>query len=129
MITYLNMPFFKRDDAWEEIYMTGIKAYLLTDEKIEQKLPMFVSGDVAMFFTDKRMVFVRRPQNLNGFEKILEMEFLPYRSIKKFSFLKSNFEKDYCIYISVAEESDFSFALDDLGVVTRILEIIGRKCL
>ena len=36
---------------------------------------MFVIGDVAMCLTDKRMVFVCRPQNVNGFEK------------------------DYCIYI------------------------------
>ena len=34
MIGYLTMPFFKWGEAMGEKYMTGIKAYLLTNEKI-----------------------------------------------------------------------------------------------
>lgn len=127
MIGCLRMPFFKRDNALDEMYMTEIRLYLLDDEKVEEKIPMFVSGDVAAFFTDKRMVFVRRPQNVRGFEKILEMEFLPYKSVQNFSFLKSNFERSYNIYIALSSETEFSFSLEDFDEATRILELIGKN--
>lgn len=127
MIGYLNMPFFKRDGVLNKMYMDEIGLYLLKDEKIDEKLPMFVSGEVAMLFTDNRMFFVRRPQNEEGMDKVFEIEFLPYKSIQRFSFLKSTCGKDYCVYVNLSDEAFFSFALDDLGTATRILEIIGKK--
>lgn len=127
MIGLLKMPFFKRDKALDEMYMTEIGLYLLDDEKIDERLPMFVSGDVAAFFTDKRLVFVRKPQNKSGFDKVFEIEFLPYRSIQRFSLLKSNIERAYNIYVTVSAKAEFSFCLEDLGAATRILELMGKN--
>lgn len=127
MIGCLNMPFFKRDGVLNKMYMDEIGLYLLENEKIDEKLPTFVSGDVAMLFTDKRMVFVRRPQNEEGMDKVFEIEFLPYKSIQRFSFLKSTCGKDYCVYVNLSDEAFFSFALDDLDIAMRILELMGEN--
>ncbi len=127
MIGCLRMPFFKRDKALDEMYLTEIRLYLLEDEKIDENLPMFVSGDVAALFTHKRMVFVRKPQNMSGFEKVLEIEFLPYKSIQRFSLLKSNIERAYNIYVTVSTKAEVSFCLEDLGEARKILELMGKN--
>ena len=127
MIGLVRMPFFKRENVFDGVHMTEIGLYLLKDEKIDKELPMFVSGDVVAIFTDKRMVFVRKPEKVNGFEKAFEMEFLPYKSIQRFSMLKSNIEKAYNIYVNVSENLEFSFCLEDLNEARKIMELIGGK--
>ena len=57
----------------------------------------------------------------------LFMEFLSYKSIQRFSLLKSNIESVYNIYVTVSTNVEFSFCLENLDEVRKILELIGKN--
>lgn len=80
----------------KESSITFPKIHLCTEEMI---LKSFKSIDICAFFTNKRIIFTK----LTSISNELEIEYVPYRTIQRFTFLDSNKLKSYTIELTLPE--------------------------
>ncbi len=96
MIGFVKSTFFES----KESSITLPKTYLYKEEMI---LKSFKSVDIFAYFTNKRIIFTKLPNISNE----LEIEYIPYRTIQRFTFLISNKLKSYTIELTLPELSLF----------------------
>ena len=127
MLELLEAPFFKTDSVFEEVKMNYLRRHLPEGENIISELPIYKSGEVFAFFTDKRILLTNSPDTFDELNRTNEIEFLPYKSIERYIFLEATSVRKYKLDIIVSEETKFSFFLTDLSDTMKILELIGKN--
>ncbi len=96
MIGLIKSTFFENEEA----STTFPKIYLYAEEII---LKSFKSVDIYAHFTNKRIIFSK----LTSISDEVEIEYVPYNTIHRFTFLISNKLKSYTIELTLPELSLF----------------------
>ena len=128
MICSLKAPFFKEEHPLEEKSMAYIKIHLVEEEKSLESLSVYKSGRVIAIFTDKRIIFAKAfDEDTTDFDQACEIQFLPYKSIQRFSFIGASIPDRYKIDVTVSGELRFSFYITDTAEAMSLSQLIGKN--
>lgn len=94
MIGLIKSTFFED----KELSINFPKTYLYKEESI---LKSFKSVNIYAYFTNRRIIFTK----VTSISNELEIEYVPYRTIQRFTFLISNKLNSYTIELTLAELS------------------------
>ena len=128
MIAFLKSTFFKTEKIFDRAYMGCLEMLLLEGEEFVKSVSPYKSGEVVAWFTNKRIIFTSSAVSLRVPGKTAEVEFLPYRSIKRYTFLNGNSGSEFKVDIFLGDELDVSFFMSGIGEAMEVLKLIGEKC-
>ena len=128
MIAFLKSTFFKTEKIFDRAYMGCLEMLLLEGEEFVKSVSPYKSGEVVAWFTNKRIIFTSSAVSLSVPGKTAEVEFLPYRSIKRYTFLNGNSGSEFKVDIFLGDELDVSFFMSGIGEAMEVLKLIGEKC-
>ena len=129
MITFVKSTFLKTEKIFSRIYMSRLEMLLVEGEEFVKSISPYKSGEVIAWFTNKRVIFTSSAIEFCVPGKVNEVEFLPYRSAKRYAFLEGNNGKEFKVDIFLADELDVSFFMSDMGDAMEILKLLGEKCI
>ena len=122
MIGLSNTSFYESNESLDDKYLSNLSPYFLKDEKI---FKTFKNLDFFAHFTNKRIIFTYCPDNpLNPSH--FEIEFLPYRSIQRFSLLADDKLLHYSIELTVFDIPVLNFILPDKSTVANLTKAISE---
>ena len=126
MIGNLRTPFSKSDIILDGLYLLTFGLHQIEGENIINDLPVYKSGEIMAFFTDKRIVFSCKPDQFGSFDKSSGFEFLPYKSIRRFALFSDHLARNYTLDIVVSDNVTIPFYLSDSHEATKISRLIGK---
>ena len=128
MVGLLKSSFFKTEIAFDTTYKNYLEMMLLEGEIIEESLPIYKSGEVFAWFTNKRIIFTSSPVNIGAFGHTTEFEFLPYSSIQRYMLLDGNTINSFKVEIFLIDRINISFFMSSMGEAADVLKFIAKKC-
>ncbi|MBQ2932586.1 MAG: PH domain-containing protein [Clostridia bacterium] len=118
MIGLSNSSFYESNEALDNKYLSNLSPYFLKNEKIFKSFKNF---DCFAHFTNKRIIFTY----CNGGRfnpSHFEIEFLPYRSIQRFSALFD----DKLSHYSIFDIPVLNFILPDKATAATLSEAVSE---
>ena len=122
MIGLSNSSFYESNEALDNKYLSNLSPYFLKNEKIFKSFKNF---DCFAHFTNKRIIFTYcKDGRFNPLH--FEIEFLPYRSIQRFSALFDDKLLHYSIELTVFDIPVLNFILPDKAAASALSEAISQ---
>ncbi len=128
MIYSLKSSFFKSELLFDRAYMSYLEQFLLEGEEIIKSMSPYKSGEVVAWFTNKRIIFTSSPAEMSVPGNIWEIEFLPYKSIQRYSFLDGNTSDSFKIELFISDKLDISFFADNPDEAKGLVSFLGERC-
>ena len=120
MISLIRSSFVEAVDP--EALLSVLPPYLIKDEKV---IKTFESIDFFAHFTNKRIIFTYRIESTLKLRQF-EIEFLPYKSIERFSYIYDEKLSKGTIQTSVCDVGFLNFSIKDKSVGEDFTKTIGE---
>ena len=122
MIGLSNTSFYESNESLDDKYLSNLSPYFLKDEKIFKSFKNFSH---FAHFTNKRIIFTYcKGGRFNPSH--FEIEFLPYRSIQRFSALFDDKLSHYSIELTAFDIPVLNFILPDKATASKLAEDISE---
>ena len=120
---YPKIEYSATTKSLDEYIMLQAQNFLTEDEKIIQT---FDGDDVAAVFTDKKIIFVCIPPNPMSLSIRYEVEFLPYRSICRYSVLGLSNAKHGKLELTTCDGDTLTFYIPKFSDAAGLCRKIGQ---
>ena len=120
MISLIRSSFVEAVDP--EALLSVLTPYLIKDEKV---IKIFESIDFFAHFTNKRIIFTYRIESSLKLRQF-EIEFLPYKSIERFSYIYDEKLSKGAIQTSIVGIGFLSFVIEDKSIGEDFAKAIGE---
>lgn len=127
MIYSLRTTLFKTEMIFDRIYMSYLERFLGDDEEFVKSVFPYKSGEAIIWFTNKKMIFTSAPNEFCVLGKVTEVEFLPYKNIKRYTLLDANSGSDFTINLFLGEDVNISLFVPSMNEVIEILKLVGNN--